>query len=113
MTCMYTPQQNGVAERMNKTIADKIRCMLAESGLEKRFWAEAASTVVYLINRTPNASIEFKIPEEVWFGGKVEFTHLKRFGCIAYVHTVQDKMSSRQDESKSGQRNFYGVSSWY
>ena len=80
---------------MNMTIADKIRCMLAESGLEKKFWAEASSTAVYLINRTPNASIEFKITEEVWSGIKVEFGHLKRFGCVAYVHTVQDKMSPR------------------
>ena len=94
-TCTYTPQQNGVAERMNRTIVDKIRCMLAEAGLEKRFWVEAASTAVYLINRTPSVSIGFKIPEEVWSGVKVKFTHLKRFGCVAYVHTVQDKMSPR------------------
>ena len=94
-TCTYTPQQNGVAERMNMTIADKIRCMLAELGLEKKFWAEAAAIAVYLINCTPSASIEFKIPEEVWSGVKVEFGHLKRIGCVAYVHTVQDKMSRR------------------
>ena len=95
ITCTYTPQQNGLAERMNRTIADKIRCMLAESGLENKFWAEAAATAVYLINITPNASIEFKNPEEAWSGVKVEFSHLRRFGCVAYVHTVQDKMSPR------------------
>lgn len=78
-----------------RTVADKVRCMLAESGLEKKFWAEAASTAVYLINRTPNASIEFKIPEEVWSGVKVELNQLRRFGCVAYVHTIQDKMSPR------------------
>ena len=94
-TCTYTPQQNGVAERMNRIIADKIRCMLAEFGLEKKFWGESAATAVYLINRTPNASIESKIPEEVWSGVKVEFSHLRRFRCVAYVHIVQDKMSSR------------------
>lgn len=80
---------------MNRTIVDKIRCMLAEAGLEKKFWAEAASTTVYLINRTPSASIGFKIPKEVWSGIKVEFNHLKIFGGVAYVHTVQDKMSPR------------------
>ena len=94
-TCAYTPQQNGVAERMNRTIVDKIRCMLAESGFEKKFWAEAASIAVYLINRTPSAAIEFKIPEEVWSGNMVEYGHLRRFGCVAYVHTVQAKMSHR------------------
>ena len=48
-----------------------------------------------MINRTPSAYIEFKIPEEVWSGVKVEYSHLKRFGCVAYVHSVQDKMSPR------------------
>ena len=69
--------------------------MLAEAGLEKKFWAEAASTTVYLINNTPSASIGFKIPEEVWSSVMVEFNHLRRFGCVAYVHKVQDKMSPR------------------
>lgn len=64
-TCAYTPQQNGVSERMNRTIMDKVRCMLSETGFEKKFWDHAASTAVYLINRSPNSSIEFKIPEEV------------------------------------------------
>ena len=94
-TCVYTPQQNGVAERMNRTIADKIRCMLAETGLEKKFWAEAASTAVYLINRSPSASLRFQIPEEVWSGSKVDYSHLRRFGCVAYVHRTEDKLSPR------------------
>lgn len=69
--------------------------MLTEAGLEKKFWAEAASTAMYLINRTPNASLSFKIPEEVWSDSKVEYSHLRRLGCVAYVHTTQDKMSPR------------------
>lgn len=52
-TTPHTPEQNGVAERMNRTISEKVRCMLIDSGLEKSFWAEAASTAVYLINRIP------------------------------------------------------------
>lgn len=39
-TCTYTPPQNGVAERLNKTIMNKVRCMLNESGLGPKFWAE-------------------------------------------------------------------------
>lgn len=69
--------------------------MLAESGLEKSLWAEAACTAVYLINRSPNASLKFKIPEEVWSGSKVDYGHLRRFGCVAYVHKVQEKISPR------------------
>ena len=94
-TCTYTPQQNGVSERMNRTIMDKVRCMLAESGLEEKFWAEAASTAVYLINRSPNSYINFKLPEEVWSGERPKISHLRRFGCSAYVHVSQGKTSPR------------------
>lgn len=94
-TCAYTPQHNGVSERMNRTIIDKVRCMLSETGLQKKFWDHAASTDVYLINRSPNSSIEIKIPEEVWTGSKITFDHIRRFGSVAYVHATQDKTSPR------------------
>ena len=77
------------------TITDKIRCMLAESGMEKKLWADATSTTVYLINRSPNASLRFQIPEEVWSGSKVDYRHLRRFGCVAYVHRTEDKLGPR------------------
>ena len=48
-----------------------------------------------MINRTPNSTIEFKLPEEVWSGRKPDIGHLKRFGCTAYVHVTQDKTSPR------------------
>lgn len=90
-TCTYTPQQNGVSERMNRTIMDKVRSMLAETGLGHKFWAEATSTAVYLINRTPNSTLD----QEVWSGNKPNLSHLRRFGCTAYVHVTQDKTSPR------------------
>lgn len=74
---------------------DKVRCMLAETGLEEDFWAEAASTAVYLINRTPNSVLKFKLPEEIWSGSKPDLSHLRRFGCTAYVHKVQEKTKPR------------------
>lgn len=64
MTCTYTPQENGVAERMNRTIMEKFRCLLNESSLQEVFWAEAVSIAVYMINRSPTASIVFKSPKE-------------------------------------------------
>ena len=60
-----TPQQNGVAERMNRTLLEKARCMLSNVGLGKKFWAKAISMGCYLVNRSPNTSIECKTPEEV------------------------------------------------
>jgi transposase InsO family protein len=62
---LYTPQQNGVAERMNRAIISKARCMLSNSGLNRRFWAESASTTCYLINRSPCIAIDKKTPIEV------------------------------------------------
>ena len=93
--CTYTPQQNGVSERMNRTIMDKVRCMLAESSLDQSFWAEAASTAIYLINRSPNSTLNFKLPEEVWSGFKPDLGHFRTFGCSAYVHVTEEKTGPR------------------
>lgn len=76
-------------------IMNKVRCMLSDFGLSKVFWAEAASTACYLINRSPNSSLDFKVPEEVWSGNKPTYSHLKPFGCIAYVHISQGKLNPR------------------
>nr|AAC62132.1 copia-like retroelement pol polyprotein [Arabidopsis thaliana] len=94
-TCTYTPQQNGVAERLNRTIMNKVRSMLSESGLDKKFWAKAASTAVYLINRSPSSSIENKIPEELWTSAVPNFSGLKRFGCVVYVYSQEGKLDPR------------------
>ena len=80
---------------MNRTIMNKVRSKLAETGFGKQFWAEAASTAFYLINHSPTSSLSFKIPEEVWSGRKVTLNNLKRFGCEAFVHTLQDKITPR------------------
>ncbi|KAG8481449.1 hypothetical protein CXB51_026307 [Gossypium anomalum] len=69
LTVRHTPQQNGVAERMNRTIMEKVRCMLSNANLLKSFWAEAASTACFLINRSPSVAIEKKTPQEVWSAG--------------------------------------------
>ena len=53
LTAPYTPQQNGVSERKNRTIMEMVRCMLHEKGLPKEYWAEAANTAVFLLNRVP------------------------------------------------------------
>lgn len=53
-----TPQQNGVAERMNQTLLERARFMLSNVGLEKRFWAKAVNTTCYLINLSPHTSLQ-------------------------------------------------------
>ncbi|CAA7029216.1 unnamed protein product [Microthlaspi erraticum] len=94
-TCTYTPQQNGVVERMNRTIMEKVRCLLSESGLKEAFWADAAATSVYIINRSPSSTIGFKCPEEIWLGKQPGYKHMKKFGSVAYVHIDQGKLKPR------------------
>ena len=60
-----TPQQNGMAERMNRSLNERARSMRLHTGLLKTFWADAVSTVAYLINRGPSVPMEFRLPEEV------------------------------------------------
>ena len=93
--CAYTPQQNGVAERLNRSILNKVRSMLSESGLGQKFWAEAVSTAVYQINRSPSSVIEFEIPEERWTSAIPDLSGLRRFGCIVYIHASEGKLNPR------------------
>ena len=85
-TIPYTPQQNGVAERMNRTIISRARCMLSNAGMHRRFWAEAANTACYLINMSPSIPLEKKTPIEVWSGSPADYSQLRVFGCTSYAH---------------------------
>ena len=90
-TAPYCPQQNGVAERANRTIVEKARCMLKFSKLDDTFWAEAVATSVYIKNLCPMALIGNLSPEEAWSGNRPDAWHLKVFGCRAFVMTERPK----------------------
>ena len=94
-TCAYTPQQNGVAELMNKTLMEKVKCLLVELGLEEQFWAEAVSTSAYVTNMSPSSAIDGNIPEELWLGKKPDYLHLRKFGFVVYIHADQGKLKAR------------------
>jgi len=81
-----TTQQNGVVERMNRSLTKRARCLRLNAGLPKGFWAEVVSMKCYLINRSPRASLGGKVAEEVWTKNAVDFSHLRIFSCPAYVH---------------------------
>ena len=85
-TIKNTPQQNRVAERMNRTLLEKVRCLMFTTDIPKTFWGEALSTATYLINRSPSTVLNLKCPEEKWLGRKMKLNHLRVFGCQAYVH---------------------------
>lgn len=95
LTVPYTPRQNGVAERMNRTLLERARSMLSNAGLGKQFWTEAICTACHLVNRSPNASIDFKTPEEIWSDHPPSYSHLKIFDCPAFYHVSQGKLEPR------------------
>ncbi|KAK1415826.1 hypothetical protein QVD17_31614 [Tagetes erecta] len=77
-----TPQQNGVAERRNRTLMDMVRSMLANSGLPQFLWTEALKTAVHILNRVPSKSVP-KTPFELWTGRKPSLKYMKVWGCPA------------------------------
>lgn len=86
-----TPEQNGVAERMNRTVVETVQSMLADAKLPSKFWAEALSTAVYLRNRSPTKAVDRMTPFEAWMGEKPKVDHLRIFGCAAYAHVAKDE----------------------
>lgn len=100
LTAPYTPQQNGVSERKNRSIMEMTRCLLHEKGLPKKLWAEAANTAVFLLNRLPTRVFQRKTPFEAWFGYKPDFHKFKVFGCLCFSFVPQvkrDKLDKKAD----------------
>lgn len=84
LACTYSPQQNGRAERKNRSLVDKARCLLIESRLPLSFWAEAIHTANYLCNRSPSRTLDYQTPFERWVGRKPSVRHLHVFGSKAF-----------------------------
>ncbi|GJW72032.1 retrotransposon protein, putative, ty1-copia subclass [Tanacetum coccineum] len=95
LTVTGMPQQNGLAECMNRFLMDKVRCLLIQFGLPKTFWAEATCTAAYLINRSPSTTIEKKTPIKMWSGHPSDYGILRIFGCVVYPHDKQGKLEPR------------------
>lgn len=89
-TCVYTPQQNGLSERCNRTIMERARCLLYDSKLPKNYWAEAVLTAVKLINSSYSSAIG-SIPDEIWFQKPVDYSMFRVFGCRAMALIPKEK----------------------
>lgn len=100
-TVRYTPQQNGAAERLNRTLMDKVRPMLAASGLPKYLWADAVVTANYVRNRSP-VSDRDKTPYELFFDTKPDVAHLRTFGVRCFAVTPKPLRTKLDDTSESG-----------
>ena len=106
-TTAYTPEQNGVVERKNRTIIEATCAMLHDQGLLKFLWGEAANTTVYVQNRCPHQALDLKTPEEVFIGKKPDLSHFRIFGCPVYFHVPKEKRSKLGASGKKG--NLHGL----
>ena len=83
-TAPYSPQQNGIAERKNRTLKEMVNAMLISSGLSQDMWGEAILTATYLLNKIPRKEKE-ETPYELWMGRKPSYQYLRVWGCLAKV----------------------------
>lgn len=101
-TNVYTPEENGIAERFNQTIINAVRTILNELKLSKSFWPDAALYFTYTWNRICHKG-QTKTPFELYCGNKPSVRHLKPFGVTAYVGVPKQKRANKfVPKSKKG-----------
>ena len=86
--CTETPQQNGVVERKHRHLIETVRALLFQSNLPKTFWGEYVMCAAYLINRLPFSSLNNISPYQKLFGIAPNNDHLRTFGCLCFVSTI-------------------------
>ncbi|KAG8947321.1 hypothetical protein FRC04_010897 [Tulasnella sp. 424] len=90
-TTVNTPQQNGIAERKNRTLEEAVTSMLAQAKLPRAIWGQALQLAVQITNVSPTSAIKDKTPYEAFYGKKPDLSMLRTFGCRAYVHVQKEK----------------------
>ncbi|GJU70100.1 ribonuclease H-like domain-containing protein [Tanacetum coccineum] len=89
---LQTPQQNGVAERKNRTLIEAARTMLADSLLPIQFWAEAVNTACYVLNRVLVTKPQMKTPYEILMGRSPNISFMRPFGCSLTILNTLDHL---------------------
>jgi hypothetical protein len=98
MSCRYTSQQNGRAERILRTINNIVRSLLFQASLSPAYWADTLHTATYLLNRHPTKTLAGRTPYLALFGTPPSYGHLRVFGCACYPNlssTATHKFSPR------------------
>ena len=89
LTIPYNPQQNGVAERKNRSIMKAVKAMIHDQDLP--MYLEATRTIVYVHNRISHSALGNKTLEEMFSDEIPEVSHLNIFGCPVYIHIPKGK----------------------
>ncbi len=103
-----TAQHNGAAERFNRSIQEKTRAMLIDSGIPKRFWELAIAYANEIYNRTPHAAQDFKSPYEGWYGKKPDISYLRRFGSLMAIKEL-DRQGKWEPKNLEDKLFFVGI----
>jgi hypothetical protein len=98
----FTPEQNGAAERENRTLIEAARSMLQAKGLPNKLWAEAVNTAAYILNRSGPTKVDGKTPYELWYGKEAVMDHLKIFGTECFVHVPKQRRQKLDAKSIKG-----------
>ena len=109
----HTPQQNGTAERKNRSLLNAAHSMLHAAKLESKFWEEAIATACYIQNRIYHHSLGFLTPFELWYGHKPHLQNLKIFGCLAFAHISDTKRKKLDPKAKKSIFVGYGDAHGY
>jgi Reverse transcriptase (RNA-dependent DNA polymerase) len=99
-TAPHSPEQNGLAEIINRIVVERFQCMLFEANLSAGFWAEVALTATYLINHSPTTRLHNMTPEEAWSGTKPTVTRFRPFGCPAYAHVPKANRTKLKSKTR-------------
>ena len=107
----YSPEQNGKAERLNRTLFEKARSMMHDAKVPKHLWGDAISTANKLRNFSPAAG-QSKTPWELFWHFKPDISGLRPFGCLAHVHVPERYRSKLDSKSRPGIFVGYEKASW-
>ena len=90
-TIPYTPQQNGVVERKNRTLKEMANYMIQSKGLILKYWVEAINYANYIVNRTPTKALKNITLEEAWTKIKPDVSHFRVFGSTTWAHIPDEE----------------------
>jgi hypothetical protein len=96
----YTPSQNGVSERKNRTLLEKARAMVSDARTPPILWTEATATANYVTNRSPTRASSGITPYQRLRGKKLDLSHLRIYGSIAWVHMNDECRTKLEPKSR-------------
>lgn len=99
LTAPYSPQQNGVVKRRNRTLLEMTRSILKHKNVPNWLWGKAVRHATYLINRVATRTLKLQVPYESYKGKKPNIDHLRVFGCIGYVKVDSPHLKKLDDRS--------------